>query len=110
MFIVLKSYGMDIYDPNVPSFVLLCLSFLILTVISIGCFINVIFYFFILLNSENEWILKFVNKHWILKRIFNIYLNTSRIFIIVEICLFLYLNFTIIFICFIIVNLFYKII
>ena len=32
---ILKNYGLDLYDPNVPPVVLLCLVILILSILSI---------------------------------------------------------------------------
>jgi ABC-type multidrug transport system permease subunit len=89
IFEILKNNGMDINDSTVPSLVILCLSFLILTIFSVLCFFNVILYFTILLNRDNKIIINVIKKHWILEKLFNVYLNTSKYFIIFEICLFI---------------------
>jgi len=57
---ILKYIGIDIYDHNVPSLVLLSLNLFLLIIISLSCFLNIIFYFIVI---------NFLNRNEVLEKL-----------------------------------------
>nr|YP_010146929.1 hypothetical protein K4014_mgp38 [Cyclocybe aegerita]QQP21438.1 hypothetical protein [Cyclocybe aegerita] len=106
---ILKFYGINLYDPSIPPFVLLCLCFLNLFIFSLGCFCNIIIYFTIIINKENKYVTQIRELQWLLGRLINLYIKSSYVFLVVEILLFFWINIIINLICFKIVNTYYKI-
>ena len=102
MFILenLKNYGVDLYDPNLPPVVGMCLVLLVLSICSILCFLNIVFYFIVLFSFETEFIKNIIKNYKLLGKIIRFYRNSSYYFIGLEIILFLYINSIILDICF----------
>ena len=70
--------------------VLYALSNLILSVFSVLCFINIIWYFYVrYFLSENEYLLKLMEKRRWLKKFINLYRKTTMGFIMFEIGLYI---------------------
>jgi hypothetical protein len=95
-------------NKNPKWFKLLHLLFFSLLSFIIYKLINFIPPFLFVLNFYSK-LLNIKKKHWILEKSFNQYLKTSIYFIIFEVCFFIFINSTIILICFKIINLYYNI-
>ena len=77
--------------------VLYAIGILILVFISMTCFINILWYAYVkYFLSNNEKMLKFIEKRTWLKRIANLYSKTSTGFIIFELMLYFFCTGTII--------------
>jgi hypothetical protein len=87
-------------DNSIPDDGKLALGFLILSVISLLCFINILTYFIVLYTIETKFMQEKMDRWKLLKRIMNLYKTTSIYFIGFEILLFLYVNGFIIWSCY----------
>lgn len=109
---ILKNWGIDIYDSSTPPFVLFALCILILSVLSVLCFINIIFYVIMLLIVDSKYVTDKINKNGmatpeILKKFVNFYKQTRPILIVFEILLFIWVNEMIISSCYRVVSEYY---
>ena len=68
----------------------LALGLFILIIISTLCFLNIIFYVFVLYTIETKFMQEQMERWKLLKRIMNIYKKTNIAFIVFEVLLFVY--------------------
>lgn len=78
---ILKNYGLDVYDPNVPPVIIVFLIILILSIFSILCFWNIMFYFIVLFSFDTEFIQNIINKYKLLGKMIRFYRKSSYYFI-----------------------------
>ena len=81
----LGSYGIhiNISDANSPL-VLFALMCLLCSFVSLLCVFNIVLYLFVIYCSETKIILDFVSNYSLLKKIFNFYKTTRKLYIIIE--------------------------
>jgi hypothetical protein len=112
---ILKNWGIDIFDSSTPPLVGFALCILILSVLSVLCFINIVFYFVVLLIIDSKFVTDKINKNgaiwagWgkIITKIINFYKQTRPILIVIEILIFIWINQIIIYSCYRLVSAYY---
>ena len=86
----LLSYGINLnVDDSTSPVVLFALSVLILSVVSMWCFITIVLYLGFLYLMENKLLLEKVSKYSIIVKFISLYKKTRLIYLFVEIALFL---------------------
>ena len=86
----LKYFGVEAPDTNSNILVVYAFGNLVLSLLALFCIINILIYFLILKLSENQLIVSKIEKHKILFKLFVLYKNTRRFYIIVELFIFTY--------------------
>lgn len=94
----LLGFNSDIINSDNYLTLLYCLIAIAVGIISIWCFLNVIFYLFILwFIDRNDKIKEFIQRYSYLKRIVTVYKSMNVYFIYFEIFIFMYINLTLIY-------------
>ena len=106
---ILKNWGIDIFDSTTPPNVIFAVCIMILSVLSVLCFINILFYFVVLLIVDSQFVTDKINKigSKILNKIVKFYKQTRPTLIVFEILLFIWLNEIIISSCYRIISAYY---
>ncbi len=99
IFELLNKLGINITENSSPIFLFAC-SILILSLISLVCFIQIMLYFLINYYSENEKFINKISKLPILLKIVKFYKISNIVSIMIEIGFFLLSMTSIIYLCF----------
>jgi hypothetical protein len=100
LIVYIQDFIEKLNDDSLPIELRGAILVFLVCIISTMCFFNILFYFTVLMIADNKYIIELMEKWWLLKKVINVYKYSSKFFIIFEVCIFSYLNFTLLYNCF----------